>query len=112
MVDSYQAIYDAVRSRISNGDIGYVVEQAAREAFSNFDNRMASVSHEFQSAGFEQQRPSVLMRPELYIDGNQWCAIYGRNLQSGVCGFGDTAANAMTDFDNNWLTQKVGEKNV
>lgn len=52
----------------------------------------------------EQMRPSVLMRPAISIDGDQWCALYGENLQDGVAGFGDTPAKAMTDFDKNWTT--------
>jgi len=32
-MDSYQAIYDAVRSRITGGNIGEVVADAARQAF-------------------------------------------------------------------------------
>ena len=46
--------------------------------------------------------PSVLFRPSLSIDGNQWCALYGENLQDGIAGFGDTPAKAMADFDKNW----------
>ena len=54
------------------------------------------------SAAAEHARPSVLFRPTLSIDGNQWCALYGESLQCGVAGFGDSPANAMWDFDRNW----------
>ena len=54
------------------------------------------------------QRPSVLMRPELTRDGNQYCALYGVNLHEGCAGFGDTPAEAMTAFDKAWLTEKIG----
>lgn len=33
MSDSYQAIYDAVRSRISGANVGDAVERAARDVF-------------------------------------------------------------------------------
>jgi len=46
--------------------------------------------------------PSAIYRPRLSIDGNQWCALYGENLQDGVAGFGDSPAQAMADFDRNW----------
>jgi len=49
------------------------------------------------------EAPSVMFRPKLFIDGNQWCALYGENLQEGVAGFGDSPAKAMHDFDKNWL---------
>ena len=44
-------------------------------------------------------RPSVMFRPQISIDGNQWCALYGENLQDGVAGFGDSPALAMEAFD-------------
>ncbi len=47
-------------------------------------------------------RPHVLMRPAISIDGNKWCAMYGDNLQGGVCGFGDSPSEAMQDFDRAW----------
>jgi hypothetical protein len=48
-------------------------------------------------------QPSVIYKPALSLDGNQWCAVYGANLQDGVAGFGDSPAEAMTDFDRNWF---------
>lgn len=47
-------------------------------------------------------QPSVLYRPRLSIDGNQWCALYGEDLQNGVAGFGDSPRRAIWDFDKNW----------
>jgi len=29
-----------------------------------------------------------------YKDGNQWCFLYGKNLQDGIAGFGDTIFDA------------------
>lgn len=48
-------------------------------------------------------RPSAIWQPRIYIDGNQWCALYGEDLQSGVAGFGESPAAAMNDFDRNWF---------
>lgn len=56
-----------------------------------------------QVAAASHERPSVLYRPSLTVDGNQWCAIYGENLQDGVAGFGNSPADAMWDFDRNWV---------
>ena len=106
MPDNYQAVYDAVRSRF-HGDFSGAVETAAREAFSMSDYHMACVAQEFVSAAHEQQRPCVLFRPSLSIDGDQWCALYGDNLQDGVAGFGKTPALAMTDFDEQWLNSQA-----
>ena len=46
--------------------------------------------------------PSVMYRPSLSIDGNQWCALYGEDLQGGVAGFGISPQHAMWDFNKNW----------
>ena len=55
-----------------------------------------------QQVASDYSLPSVLYRPEVYQDGNQWCALYGKDIQSGVCGFGDSPREAMWDFDKNW----------
>jgi hypothetical protein len=111
MSDSHQAIYDAVRSRISNGDIGQAVESAARTAFGNAEHLMQCVAAEFTHAAMEQQRPFAVMRPRMYPDGNQWCALYGDDLQSGVCAFGNTPDAASRAFDLEWEKAKAGESN-
>jgi hypothetical protein len=49
--------------------------------------------------------PSVLYRPRLLRDGNQWCALLGDDLQSGLAGFGDTPNEAMRAFDHAFQTE-------
>lgn len=107
MSDSYQAVYDATRSRLGHCDVGGAVESAIRDANLSHYVQMASaaIAESASIAAAEYQRPSVLMRPAISIDGNQWCALYGDNLQDGVAGFGDTPAAAMIDFDKTWFTQ-------
>lgn len=101
-----QEIYDAVRSRISGGDVGQAMSDALREAFGMAHHHMAGVAQEFTNAAWEQTQPSVLYKPRLSLDGDQWCALYGDNLQDGVAGFGDSPKAAMADFDAKWV--KVG----
>ena len=55
-----------------------------------------------QQAASQKERPSYLMKPKLSRDGNQWCALYGEDLQSGIIGFGDSPHLAMCDFDREW----------
>lgn len=50
--------------------------------------------------------PHIEMKPKIYLDGDKWCALYGEDLQRGVCGFGDSPYEAMNDFDKSWW-QKV-----
>lgn len=56
----------------------------------------------------ERLRPFYLLRPTVTPDGNQWCCLYGDNLQSGVSAFGDTPDQASKNFDVAWLNQKCG----
>ena len=102
-MESYQAIYDAVRSRISGGDIGSAVEAAIRGE--NLSHYAAMALEHSREVSAEQCRPSVLFKPAVSIDGTQWCALYGDDLQCGVAGFGDSPAEAMLDFDRNWLAK-------
>lgn len=46
--------------------------------------------------------PSAVYRPRVYKDGDKWCALYGDNIQVGVCGFGETPEKACWDFDEAW----------
>jgi hypothetical protein len=105
MSDSYQAVYDAVRSRISGVDIGQAVAEVARGAF-DISHTVQSVAQDLtayaQEASAVQCRPSAVYRPSIKMDGDQWSALYGDNLQDGVAGFGDTPAAAMAAFDQAW----------
>lgn len=60
------------------------------------------VQHSMQQAICAWQDPSVMYRPKVFQDGNSWCALYGDNIQEGVCGFGDTPADAVNDFNQCW----------
>ena len=102
-MDSYQPIYDAVRSRISNCDIGNAVERVLQNADIGFQFQRALQS--IEAVGYDMSRPSVLFRPKLSMDGNQWCALYGDNLQDGCAGFGDSPDKAMLEFDKEWVKE-------
>jgi hypothetical protein len=110
-MDTYQPIYDAVRSRISNCDFGHAVESALRDANLSFWTERASdnISQSFAAVTDRLNTPSAIYRPSLSIDGNQWCALYGENLQDGVVGFGDSPAEAMRAFDAAWNVKLVQE---
>ena len=70
---------------------------------------MATAQVEYWAAE-DLRTPHVLLRPRIYIDGNQWCALYGENLQDGIAGFGDTVELAMLDFDKNYSNYKIDTK--
>jgi len=83
-MSNYQAVYDAAFKQF---DISYIIP-AAQQAIAIVEMQMT--------------RPSVLFKPQLSLDGNQWVALYGANLQEGVAGFGDSPELAMLDFDAAW----------
>lgn len=50
----------------------------------------------------EEMNLVVLLRPKIFIDGNQWCVLYGENLQDGIAGFGKTPQRAVWAFNKAW----------
>jgi hypothetical protein len=102
MSDTYQPIYDAIRSRVSQVNIGQIVTEALQGIDEPIRRAGDSMADNFAAVCDAMRRPSVLYRPNLSIDGNVWCALYGSDLQDGVAGFGDSIEAAMADFDREW----------
>lgn len=50
----------------------------------------------------EEMNLLVLLKPRIFIDGDQWCVLYGENLQDGIAGFGLTPRKAVWDFNKAW----------
>lgn len=99
MSDAYQAVFDATRTSLRNTDVGEAIRSACQLDASY---AIESLKHQFESLVDDMRCPSVIYRPRLFIDGNQWCALYGDDLQNGVAGFGDTPGLAMAAFDRAW----------
>lgn len=76
-------------------DQSYINEVAA-QAYRRFEEVMTE--------------PCVVYRPKIFIDGNQWCALYGENLQDGVAGFGKSPELAMLDFNQQWWKKLPAEQ--
>lgn len=106
MSDTYQAVYDAVRSRISNADVGRAIQEGM-----HLDGSFAihQVQLAFQAAADDMRRPSVLFRPQLTQDGDMFIALYGPDLAVGVVGTGRTPDEAMWAFDKAWSTAAVAK---
>lgn len=60
------------------------------------------VANRFCELASSIDRPSVIFRPKLSMDGNKWIALYGDNLQVGVVGVGESPGEAMYHFDLAW----------
>ena len=62
----------------------------------------AMIQAAFNNLCAQWERPSVIYRPRLFMDGDKYCALYGDDLQSGCAGFGDNPSEAMYNFDRAW----------
>ncbi len=100
MSDNYQAVYDAVTSSFRGT---YQAIQSAAERAFDISHAVQNVEQALTGVAYDMVRPSVIYRPALSLDGNQWCALYGVDLQSGVAGFGATPSQAMEAFDSAWV---------
>lgn len=108
-MDSYQPIYDAVRNRISGGNIGEVVRDVAWQQF-DISHMKALLPQDFLIAAQEMARPAAIFHPILSRDGNQWCFLLGANLQEGVAGFGNTPHAAAAAFDQAFWKETIEKK--
>lgn len=100
MSDAYQPIYDAVRSRLSNGDIGEAVRAAVESAGLSW--AIDAVKSAQVEAAQAQMAPSVLYRPTLTQIGAGWWASYG---DGAVRAHGASPAAAMAAFDVAWYAK-------
>ena len=66
--------------------------------------------NEMYAAACEERRPFIQLRPRMFQDGNQWCALYGENLQEGVAGFGASPDLAAWNFDRAWVARREAAK--
>jgi hypothetical protein len=107
MNNAYQPIYDAVRSRLSNGDISEAVMQALREA--NLGHYAEGAAQSVQFAVAQYERPSAVYRPRLVKIRDEWCAFYGEEKDNGPAGYGTSPENAMRAFDEAWYN-RLGAK--
>jgi hypothetical protein len=40
-----------------------------------------------------------------YKDGDCWCVLYGDDIQSGICGFGESPSKAMLAFNDAFISR-------
>ncbi len=66
------------------------------------EDRMIHQSKMNASIEAEEYNLTGVLKPRIYIDGNQWCVLYGENLQDGVAGFGDSPYLAVLAFNKEW----------
>lgn len=102
MSDISQSVYDAVRSKISNGDIGAAVERAILD--SNLSHYMDMAYRAVDAAASEWSRPCRVFRARLLErpdDTPRWEAYLDGSTFRGL---GNSPAEAMADFDRRWYS--------
>lgn len=53
-----------------------------------------------ETDGADKRRQwAVILGARIYPDGDQWCALYGDNIQDGIAGFGPSPAAAIQAFE-------------
>lgn len=44
----------------------------------------------------------VIHNAKVFKDGDSFCCLLGEDIQTGICGFGETPAKACGEFDSIW----------
>lgn len=52
---------------------------------------------------------AVVLGARIFRDGDAWCALYGKDLMEGVCGFGNTPEEAIEGFEVAMRTERAAE---
>lgn len=47
----------------------------------------------------------TMLKPKVFIDGNQYCVLLGSNIQDGIAGFGDTVHKAIINWNASFFTE-------
>lgn len=106
MSDNYQAVYDAVRSRISSCNVGSIVEEAVRNAF-DISYIKPIIQQEICIMLEEMQRPSVLFKPVMAFEEVVKGVFHYTARYNGILmGNGENPDAAMRSFDKFWILQE------
>ena len=81
------------------------VESSQRQHHEEMEHQSRSMTNALQ----EEYVMFSLLKPMIIQDGNQWCVLYGDNLQEGICGFGDTPHKAVMAWNCAWH-EKLGNE--
>ena len=71
------------------------------ESIQSIQSAIDRITNEAANKTSMELSPFKLLNPSISIDGNQFCLLYGDNLQAGIAGFGSTVYEAVQDFNEN-----------
>ncbi len=68
---------------------------------STFDDETSDIKYQ---TAIEMQEMALfaLLKPSLQRDGDQWCVLYGDDLQVGISGFGNSPSLAIQEWNKQW----------
>ena len=46
-----------------------------------------------------------MLKPQIYVDGDRWCCLYGEDIQSGIVGFGKSPIEAIRQWNSEWYKE-------
>ncbi len=52
------------------------------------------------------------LKPKLSIDGNMYCLLFGKDLQEGICGFGESMSKAVNSFYEDYHADLIIKKEI
>lgn len=104
-IDADKLIAEIERLKKENGKDGRP-SNVAEMLYSHFLSLITSLQQEQPDY---KEAVQLVFEEELtpFKDGNQWCFLLGRNLQDGICGFGDTILDAAVDFYKDYTNTKI-----
>jgi len=71
---------------------------------STYDHETSGIKYQ---TAIEMQEMALfaLLKPSLQRDGDQWCVLYGENLQVGIAGFGNSPSLAIQNWNMEWYKE-------
>ena len=57
------------------------------------------------SAAIEAEEMNLfsILKPKIFVHNDQWCVLYGDDIETGICGFGSSPEKAVWDFNKAWV---------
>ena len=77
------------------GNLQYLINKKSDTASYDYDTAVLK-----QLEAGRRAHWAVIFGLRPFLDGNSWCVLWGDDLQSGICAFGDSPAQAIQNFDD------------
>jgi len=108
-VAAWKASWNAIAALIVWDDSSKFLDMSVEEVteLANEGNHAAVLLLPAVVVKNKLKKNTKLNKPRLFLDEGAWCALLGNNLQDGICGYGDSPAEAMQDYEKNKLKESA-----